>query len=141
MVYYNIFIIMVLLRGIGGCSSKAKINRDLKLTKGENFPYHVFITGSSGRMCNGVLISKTFVLTTASCLKDKKNINYFIFADKTPYNGLVESFQKIPVKNVTVHNDYRNEEPFPKHDIALLQLNSSVRVSEWAYPGGMKIFK
>ena len=92
-----------------------------------NFPYYVTIQGRL-IFCGGAIVSNNFVLTAASCIKNK-NINYYKI-----YSG------RINLKGVSVRNAkkillYEEYEPSKNdHDIALIKVDTPFDLNNFEKP-------
>ncbi|XP_044272372.1 serine protease 7-like isoform X2 [Tribolium madens] len=77
-------------------------------------------------LCGGVLINKRYVLTTAQCVTQNAKLGNVHLGDyKNTGLELV-----IPVDGVTVHPDYKLNDPHQYHDIALVRLKQKVNFKD-----------
>ncbi|XP_062549584.1 venom protease-like [Armigeres subalbatus] len=105
------------------------------------WPWHaaVFHVGDEGRSkeykCGGTLINGSFILTTASCARYGVDKPEGAIIVELGQNNLQESSahaQAIPVIRSVVHDKY--EYGRHKYDIAILQLKTSVKYSNYVQP-------
>ncbi|KAL4097149.1 hypothetical protein QTP88_021973 [Uroleucon formosanum] len=87
-------------------------------------------------LCSGTLITNTYVLTSAECVKDRVNIRLTtarlgeLNLDPSINDGATP--MDVPIKRIIIHEGYNPEGV--SNDIALLKLNHSVAYTEFIQP-------
>lgn len=126
-----------------GGSEIIAINKiDSRVVGGTNatkvqFPYYAQIvstvkinetTKGSGN-CGGSVISSTFILTAAHCVKNALSVRVILgFYTVDDLSGA----QRYPIKSIYVHQEYNS--PARSNDIALIELNKTIAFTDFIKP-------
>ncbi|XP_014215332.1 granzyme F-like isoform X2 [Copidosoma floridanum] len=130
------------------CGKTDITNRNIKNAMKGEFPYHVSVRkvyeneycpdGCTVHLCSGVIISEEFVLTTVRCTAGSLEKIKFVYAGDLVNENILESKkgeQNLRVKKVILHPSYDSKHPrFSPNDIALLQLENPVKVTDSVRP-------
>ena len=107
----------------------------------EDFPYQVSLQTTEARdgvLCSGIIISKYYVLTTASCVEEEDYMkdNVLIRSGSSYWNkgGNIHY-----IENVFAHEKYEMLEYFPINDIALIKVTKPFEYNEKTKP--IKLFE
>nr|XP_027207971.1 trypsin-2-like isoform X2 [Penaeus vannamei] len=95
--------------------------------------YQAFISGGI-EVCGAVVISETFVLTAAHCIRTESNARMTV-ATGIHDLKVQESFtQVIPVAKALIHPDYNPREGHIRGDIALVRLEQAIVMNDKVFP-------
>lgn len=89
-----------------------------------SYPWQVSIFDDNNYFCGGVLISQSWVLTAASCMRHPLSKGISIRAGSSSWKS---GGQKIDVKRFVIHPDLNTDKP--EHNLALLELGAKLTVS------------
>src|SRR5262245_33529519 len=109
----------------------------------EEFPYEVAIYANDAFRGNGVLITSTNVLTTASVVDGSLPSTLRVEAGSNHMGGTGSSLlgggTSVLVANYTIHQDYNNG-PVPyANDIAIINLATALTFSDSIYPAMLPV--
>ncbi|XP_061723872.1 hypodermin-A-like isoform X1 [Cydia pomonella] len=97
----------------------------------EDYPYTVSVRLHSKHWCGGALVGKEWVLTAAQCFdyvtKDEVSVRTgSVFRD---FGGKI-----FAVTEITRHPEYRIDQYYPEHNLALIKLNMQVTLGNRVQP-------
>ena len=95
------------------------------------WPWQVAISYKGIFRCGGTLVNERFVVTAAHCIPSRNVERYEIVLGD--HNRLVDekTEQKIGVKKITVHPDYK---PKVRNDIALIEIDQDAIITTYITP-------
>ncbi|ETN63470.1 hypothetical protein AND_004797 [Anopheles darlingi] len=89
------------------------------------YPYLVRIDDGENRTCNGTIVSKQFILTTAGCYQQLGHDNVTIVAGNTTH-------QRLAVQDTFIHPEYRNDSA--EYNLVLLRLEKPLSIDNETIP-------
>ncbi|XP_044252865.1 chymotrypsin BI-like [Tribolium madens] len=108
--------------------------KELKVINGNDakegqFPWHVLIITDTTKnniiLCSGAIISRDWVLTSASCINQADDVS--VASGYTDFSVLPE-IMAIGAQRIIIHEDFKNDTL--QNDIGLLKLESSLSFDE-----------